>query len=197
MREVELKSVVDDVDACRLRLESAGATLVYAGRLEDRRYDSAERRLAATDYVLRTRVYRSAGGVKAELGWKGPTMYQDGYKIREELGTPVSDPESLATILGHIGFVVTRAIDREIAQYELDGTVVRFERYPRMDLLVEVEGTPEGIERAVVALGLPREGFTSDRLPEFVRRFQERTGETAALCDSELDGTISYSIEDA
>ena len=197
MREVELKSVVDDVDACRARLERAGATLVYAGRLEDRRYDSAERRLAATDYVLRTRVYRSAGGVKAELGWKGPTMYQDGYKVREELGTPVTDPDTLAAILGHVGFIVTRAIDREISQYELEGTVVRFEMYPRMDPLVEVEGTPDGIERAIVVLGLPREGFTSDRLPAFVRRFQERTGQTAALCDSELDGTIIYSVEDA
>jgi hypothetical protein len=124
-------------------------------------------------------------------------MYQGGYKVREELGTPVADPDALATILGHVGFVVTRAIDREIAQYELDGTVVRFERYPRMDPLVEVEGAPEGIEHAIVVLGLPRGGFTSDRLPSFVRRFQERTGETAALCDSELDGTISYSIDDA
>ena len=197
MREVELKSVVDDVDACRRRLEDAGANLVYSGRLEDRRYDSAERRLAATDYVLRTRVYRGPAGIRAELGWKGPTMYQDGYKIREELGTPVADPDSLATILEHVGFVVTRAIDREIAQYELGGTVVRFERYPRMDPLVEVEGTPDGIEHAIVVLGLPRAGFTSDRLPAFVRRFQERTGETAALCDSELDGTTSYSIDDA
>ena len=197
MREVELKSVVDDVEACRLRLERAGATLVYSGRLEDRRYDSADRRLAATDLVLRTRVYRSPAGVKAELGWKGPTMYEDGYKVREELGTPVTDPDSLSTILGHVGFVVTRAIDREIAQYDLDGTVVRFERYPRMDALVEVEGTPDGIERAIVALGLARAGFSSDRLPAFVRRFQDRTGETAALCDSELDGTVAYSIDDA
>ena len=197
MREVELKSVVDDVEACRARLERAGARLVYSGRLEDRRYDSAERRLAATDLVLRTRVYRNPDGVKAELGWKGPTMYQQGYKVREELGTPVSDPDALAAILGHVGFVVTRAIDREIAQYELDGTVVRFERYPRMDQLVEVEGTPDGIEGAIVAIGLPRTGFTSDRLPAFVRRFEERTGQTAALCDSELDGTIIYSVEDA
>lgn len=197
MREVELKSVVDDLDACRGRLARAGARLVFEGRLEDRRYDSADRRLAATDLVLRTRVYRTADGVKAELGWKGPTMYEGGYKVREELGTPVGDADALAAILGHSGFVVTRAIDREIAQYELDGTVVRFEQYPRMDTLVEVEGTPEGIERAVVVLGLAREGFTTDRLPAFVRRFRERTGLEPALCDSELDGTITYSIDDA
>ena len=197
MREVELKSVVADVEECRSRLDAAGATLVFEGRLEDRRYDSPERRLAAQDHVLRTRVYRSPAGVKAEIGWKGPTGYEDGYKVREELGTRVADPDTLSELLGRIGFLVTRAIDREIAQYELDGTVVRFERYPRMDVLVEVEGTPDGIERTIGVLGLPREGFTSERLPAFVRRFQARTGERAAICDAELDGTVAYSLDDA
>ena len=37
MLEVELKSVVDDVDRCRAAVERAGAKLVFAGRLEDRR----------------------------------------------------------------------------------------------------------------------------------------------------------------
>lgn len=197
MREVELKSVVEDIDACRARLEGAGGLLVFAGRLEDRRYDSSDRRLAGVDHVLRTRVYRSADGERAELGWKGPTMYERGYKVREEFGTPVGDHTAMSLILGQIGLVVTRAIDREIAQYEIGGTVVRFERYPRMDALVEVEGTPEGIEQAIGVLALPRAGFSTDRLPEFVRRFRERTGLEAALCDSELDGTIVYSVDDA
>ena len=197
MREVELKSVVDDIAACRVRLQERGAVRTFAGRLEDRRYDSPDRRLAGADHVLRSRVYRTATEVRAELGWKGPTSYDGGYKVREELGTPVADPESLMAILEHLGFIVTRAIDREIEQFELDGTAVRFERYPRMDMLVEVEGTPPGIEAAIAALGLPRGGFTSERLPAFVRRFQERTGEAAALCDSDLDGTTAYDIDDA
>ena len=46
-------------------------------------------------------------------------------------------------------------IDREIWQYDIGGAVVRFERYPRMDDLVEVEGHPAAIEKA---LGIaPRE----------------------------------------
>jgi len=83
-------------------------------------------------------------------------------------------------------------IEREIAQYELEGAAVRFERYPRLDDLVEVEGTPEQIERAITAIGLPRAGFTSERLPDFVRRFEARTGERAALCQSELSGGTHY-----
>jgi hypothetical protein len=89
------------------------------------------------------------------------------------------------------------AIDREIAQYELDGAMVRFERYPRMDDLVEVEGAPASIERAIAALGLPRDGFTTDRLPEFVQRYEARTGQRAAVCDAELTGDASYDVSNA
>lgn len=197
MREVELKSVVEDMDECRARLERAGATLVFEGRLEDRRFDSPERRLAGMDHVLRLRVYRTGTEVRAELGWKGPTSYEQGYKVREELGTPVGDPDTLSAILLRLGYVITRAIDRDIAQYEIEGTTVRFERYPRMDALVEVEGMPEGIEQAIRTLALPREGFTTDRLPAFVRRYRERTGLDAVLCDAELGGATLYSIDDA
>jgi hypothetical protein len=100
-------------------------------------------------------------------------------------------------ILGALGYVITRAIDREIVQYDFEGTIVRFERYPRMDDLVEVEGTPEGIERAIAALGIPRSAFTAERLPAFVRRYQARTGQAAALCDVELAGATPYDLEDA
>lgn len=197
MREVELKAVVDDWDACRRRLERAGAALTFEGRLEDRRYDTPDRALGAEDEVLRLRVYRNDHGTRAELGWKGPTHYDTGYKVREELQAATTDADVLAHILLNLGYIVTRAIDRDIAQYELDGTTVRLERYPRMDDLVEVEGTPEGIERAIDVLGVPRASFTTDRLPQFVERFQERTGERAALCDDELAGVASYELEDA
>lgn len=197
MREVELKAVVDDWDACRRRLERAGAALTFEGRLEDRRYDTPDRALGAEDEVLRLRVYRNDHGTRAELGWKGPTHYDTGYKVREELQAATTDADVLAHILLNLGYIVTRAIDRDIAQYELDGTTVRLERYPRMDDLVEVEGAPEGIERAIDVLGVPRASFTTDRLPQFVERFQERTGERAALCDDELAGVASYELEDA
>jgi hypothetical protein len=68
-------------------------------------------------------------------------------------------------MLTQLGYEVSIAIDRVIEQYDLAGTMVRFEHYPRMDDLVEVEGAPEQIERAIAVLGLARDGFTADRLP--------------------------------
>jgi predicted adenylyl cyclase CyaB len=200
MREVELKALVPDLADARARLERAGARLVYEGRLEDRRYDAPDRSLAARDHVLRLRVYRDAesGAVRtAALDWKGPTGYDAGYKVREELSTDARDPDALAAILERLGYVVTREIHREIAQYEVAGATVRFERYPRMDTLVEVEGVPEAIELAARATGLPREAFTSERLPAFVARYEARTGERAALCDRELAGDYCFSVGDA
>jgi predicted adenylyl cyclase CyaB len=197
MLEVEVKSVVADVDRCRAAVERAGGTVVFAGRLEDRRWDTPDRAMFAKDHVLRVRVYRGGGQLRAELDWKGPTRRDGTYKLREELGTSVGDPEALAAILTELGYEVSIAIDRVIVQYDLAGTMVRFEHYPRMDDLVEVEGTPEQIEQAITVLGLARDGFTTDRLPDFVRRYEERTGERAALSDADLTGDGSFDVSNA
>jgi len=197
MLEVELKSVVDDVARRRAAIESAGATLVFDGRLEDRRYDSPDRALTARDHVLRVRVYRDAAGTRAQLDFKGPTQRDDGYKVREELESHVSDADALVAILDRLGYVVTIAIDRDIVQYDLGGAMIRFERYPRMDDLVEVEGARDAIERAIEALGMPRAGFLMDRLPDFARRFEERTGARAAVSHAALAGDERYDVSNA
>lgn len=197
MLEVELKSVVDDMPRRRAAVEAAGATLTFSGRLEDRRYDKPDRSLTLLDHVLRVRVYRDDQGGRAQLEWKGPTRREDGFKLREELEARVVDADALVAILIQLGYVVTIAIDRVIAQYDLEGAMVRFERYPRMDNLVEVEGTPEQIERAIAVLGMPREGFTSERLPDFALRFQSRTGTHAALSDAALAGNDVFDIANA
>ena len=196
MREVELKAIVDDAAAARDAIRRAGATLTYEGRLEDRRYDTPDFALRLRDQVLRLRVYR-APPVRAMLDWKGPTAYESGYKVREELSTTAGDPDALAALLERLGYVVTREIDRRIEQYQWEGATIRFEHYPRMDVLVEVEGEPSAIERAIATLAMPREAFTTQRLPDFVRIFEERTGERAAICDRELHGDYRYSATDA
>ncbi|HEX6058302.1 MAG TPA: CYTH domain-containing protein, partial [Gemmatimonadaceae bacterium] len=91
MKELELKALVPDLDASRRRIEASGGRLVFEGRLEDRRYDTEPRTLGKRDHVLRVRVYRDASGARAELDWKGPTEYENGYKMREELSAGVAD----------------------------------------------------------------------------------------------------------
>lgn len=197
MREVELKAVVDDLAGTRKRLEKVGAKLVFEGGLSDRRYDVESRVLLERDEVLRVRRYQAPGSSKTYLDWKGPTEIQDVYKIREEISTLIEDFDSLEQILARLGFVVTMEIDREVAQYELGGATIRFETYPRMDVLVEVEGEPDFIEQAIEALGMARGLFNSERLPSFVGRFEQRTGVRAAICARELEGDYSFRSEDS
>lgn len=197
MHEVEVKSVVDDFDGRQARVRAAGAHLVFAGRLEDRRYDTSEFALSERDHVLRLRRQRGSGETRAWLEWKGPTQSETGYKVREEISMPVPDPEVVALLLERLGYVVTREIDRDVVIYSLHGATVRFERYPRMDDLVEVEGSPDAIERAITALGIDRDSFTAERLVEFARRFEERTQTRAALCERELSGDYRYEMAEA
>lgn len=191
MRELELKAVVDNLGARRERLENAGAILEYEGMLLDRRYDLESADLLSRDEVLRVRSYVRSGSVKSYLDWKGPTEIRDVYKTREEISTRVEDADALREVLARLGFVVTMAIDREIAQYKVHGATVRFETYPRMDVLVEVEGDPDAIEKAIEALGMPRGQFTSDRLASFVQRFENRTGVKAAISRDQSEATES------
>jgi predicted adenylyl cyclase CyaB len=192
MREFELKAVVHDLAAARNQLEKAGGTLAYEGRLLDQRYDVESRDLAQRDEVLRVRRYETGASARTYLDWKGPTEMQGAYKIREEISTQVSDFPALEHILARLGFAITMEVDRQIAQYELGGATIRFETYPRMDVLVEVEGEPGTIELAIEALGMARGEFTSERLTSFVERFERRTGVSAAICDRELGGDYRF-----
>jgi predicted adenylyl cyclase CyaB len=187
MTETELKAVVDDLALRRRRVEEGGGVLEKEGYLQDRRWDDAAERIAGRDHVLRVRVFTAHGKVEASIEWKGPTHSTDGYKTREEIGSTVGDATALSEIMERLGLQVTRTIDREIVQYKLCGATVRFESYPRMDDLVEVEGTPEQIERAVAVVGIPRESYTADSLLAFMGRFEQRTGKRPVVCAADLD----------
>jgi adenylate cyclase class IV len=180
--ELELKAVVPDLDALRDRLREAGAVERFCGRMSDRRYDRGGE-LTARDEVLRVRSYRHPDGhAEWVLGWKGPARRSpEGYKQREEIELPMAESTSPDALLRALGYEVVHAIDRDVEVFALDGASLRLERYPRMDTLLEVEGDPAAIERAIAASGLPRADFTADSLAELVRRFEARSGTPAAL----------------
>lgn len=183
--ELELKAVIPDPEVLRARLLAAGAVLRFIGRMSDRRYDRSGGELGLRDQVLRVRTFHPADGrATAILGWKGPVERSpEGYKRRAEIELPVTGGERGAphALLAALGYDVVHAIDREVEVYELEGATLRIERYPRMDPLLEIEGSPAAIERAVDATGIPRAEFTADSLTEFVRRYELRSGQPAAL----------------
>lgn len=182
--------MVQDPAEVRGRLLAAGARPGFAGPMIDRRYDRDDV-LIARDEVLRLRTFVLPGATpEVRLGWKGPTgVTPEGYKVRRELeyeiGGSRAGPEEL---LEALGYREIHRIERYVEYYRLGETDVRLEWYPRMDVLIEIEGDQPGIEAALRATGLPRQGFSADPLRVFAERYAIRTGTPAALATRELSG---------
>ncbi|HEY6783582.1 MAG TPA: hypothetical protein VI159_01450, partial [Gemmatimonadales bacterium] len=100
---------------------------------------------------------------------------------RPEIELGVSDPWTALTLLDRLGYTESMRIERMITVYRLGQATLRVERYPEMDILVEVEGSPEAIEKAIAATGLARGEFLPESLPQFVSRYEKRTGRQARL----------------
>jgi adenylate cyclase class IV len=167
----------------RARLLAAGAEPGFAGLMQDRRYDHDGMLLARAE-VLRLRVLRAPDGSEETLlSWKGPTsITPEGYKGRRELEYQIrgrrASPEELLVALG---FREVHRIDRYVEFFSLGTAALRLEWYPRMDVLLEVEGDAEAIEAGLRATGLPRSEFTADSLNGFAQRYAARTGRPAQL----------------
>lgn len=188
--EIELKAVVPDPAALRQALDDAGAVLRFHGMMRDRRLDRSGE-LTGQDQVLRIRRWMDEEGTTdlAEAGWKGPTTQDEaGYKQREEIEFSVDDGTAALALFGSLGYSVVEAIDRYVEVYDVDDTVVRIEWFPRMHVLVEIEGEREGIEAAIARLGLERNSCLADSLATFARRYGEETGQPAILAEDMLQG---------
>lgn len=177
--ELELKARVDDPAALEAVLQRAGAELVFRGEMQDQRYDRSGN-LQARDEVLRLRTYRGTTSYGV-LAWKGPASVHNGYKRREEHETRLDDPAVASLIVERLGYEVVMRIDRTIAEYRLAQAAVRIEWYPAMDVLVEVEGEPAAIERAIAATGIPRDRFLPEALSFFRADYERRTGRKAQI----------------
>jgi len=189
-QELEVKAPVADPSLLRRHLLESGAESAYRGMLEDRVLDR-DGELKERDEVLRVRTWRPEGAPpRAQMAWKGPTQRTpEGYKVREELEFAVErDGGPALQLLSALGYRVTKAIDRYVEVYHLRGAEARLEWYPHMDVLVEVEGSAEAIEAVLTVSGLPRGAFEPEPLAEFVRRFEARTGEAAAIALADLKG---------
>ena len=174
----------------KARLAAAGAVPGFAGLMSDTRYDR-DGELLARDEVLRVREYRGRDGEhRVILGWKGPTgVSPEGYKTRRELEYDLrprtAPPVELLQALGYRGVLT---IDRYVEYFRLGPAEIRLEWYPRMDVLVEIEGDPAAIELGLEAVGIPRAGYTADALAAFVARYNARNDRPAVLAVADLAG---------
>jgi len=186
MVERELKAAVADPGAVRARLAAAGARVRFEGYMSDRRFDRAGE-LTTRDEVLRIREYRGAdGSSRVKVAWKGPTAVEAGHKVRPEHEFEAAEAEAVRIVIEALGYRQVHQVDRYVEYYELGDAIVRLEWYPRMDVLMEVEGTAVAIDQSIAALGLGRDEYRADSLAAFVGRYEVRTGSRAAVSLVEL-----------
>jgi adenylate cyclase class 2 len=149
-QELEVKFHLQNLPTLEQRLIELGATLSHARVHEiNLRFDRAEGELAQGYRVLRLRQDDAA-----RLTYKGPSSYEQGARLRQEIEFEVSDFEAARALLEALGYEVAMMYEKYRTTYELGGAHVTLDEMPYGNF-VEIEGPdPETIRRVNEHLGL-------------------------------------------
>ena len=150
--EVEVKFLVDDLEAVRRRLVAAGAT-TGAPRVHERnvRFDTADGALLARQALLRLRQ-----DSRVRLTYKGLSDQDAGSeaKIREEIELTVEEFDRMALIFERLGFQAVQSYEKYRTTFHLGDVEVVLDEMPFGDF-VELEGASDAsLKAAAAALGL-------------------------------------------
>lgn len=142
MIEHEVKLAFGSLEAARLAVTAAGGRLIVARRLlDDRLFDTPDRRFGQADKTFRLR----REPARALLTMKGPTL-PGSVKSREETETAVADAEALERILAGLGLEPAFRSEKYREEYALDEATVTVDETP-VGVFVEIEAMPTVIDR--------------------------------------------------
>jgi adenylate cyclase class 2 len=177
-KEVEIKFLVDDIDALTRKLRASGF------RLKTRRthelntlYDTADGTLKQRGELLRIRKYgeqwvltHKAKGKNADEGAR--------HKSRIETQTEIADGKKLDAIVRALGFAPSFAYEKFRAEWS-DGTGdVVIDETP-IGNVAEIEGPVRWIDRTAKALGVGREQYSTKNYATLFAEWKQRTGSNA------------------
>lgn len=172
MLEQEVKLPFPTLEAARHAIHLAGARLVVSRRLlQDRLFDTADRQLREAGCALRVRSDRDAGF----LTFKGPSHAEAAVKTREELETPVADPHTAQLVLRALGYSQVFLGEKYREEYALHGAHIALDEVP-FGVFIEIEGTPEVIERTAAALGKSTADYRLESYPRLHAEWSKSQG---------------------
>lgn len=178
MREVEIKLKLDDAGEARRRLGLAGAVAETPRHFEDNRlYDDPGLSLKAKHQLLRL---RSIGG-KHVLTFKRPpddSAADSRYKVRIEHETTIGDPEAVDAVFRALGFQPVWRYQKYRQAYRMTDVTIDLDETP-IGVFMELEGEPDAIDRAAVALGFG----PADYITKTYRQLHEEAQGDAACGD--------------
>jgi len=134
-QEIEVKYYIADLPALEAKLKHLGAQIVQQRLHEiNLRFDTPDEELKRAFKVLRLRQDKAA-----RLTYKGPSHYQEGARLRQEIEFEVSDFEAARRFLEALGYQVSMMYEKYRAAYELDGVEITLDELPYGDF-AELEG---------------------------------------------------------
>jgi adenylate cyclase class 2 len=148
--EVEVKFLVEELDAARQRLLAAGATLLKPRILEHNiRFDTPGESLRQRDELLRLRQ-----DTAARLTFKGAShsALSSEAKVREEIEVEVSSLAQIALILERLGFRPFQVYEKYRETFHWRGVEIVLDEMP-FGNFIELEGDEAAIKQAAAALG--------------------------------------------
>ncbi|WP_005035232.1 class IV adenylate cyclase [Holophaga foetida] len=147
--ETEVKLPVSDLGALRPLLLARGFRTSVEAQNEKSVLWDRQRELLEKGCALRVRQYGSA----TRLTWKGPKVPDARLKIRPELETGIEDGGVLEGILLELGFAPVLSMEKRREVLTRPGLTACLDEAPFGSYL-ELEGSAEAIQEALVQLGL-------------------------------------------
>ena len=149
-KENEIKVAVPDLNALQLRLRSLGFQILHPRVLESNViYDTPDADLRRRGELIRI---RQAGGTSIFTA-KGPATVTR-HKEREELETPVGDPDTMGLVLQRLGFVPRFRYEKFRTEWAFPGEdgILMVDETP-IGNYMELEGPPDWIDSIALQLG--------------------------------------------
>jgi adenylate cyclase class 2 len=141
MLEIEVKAPCDDLGKIERTLGDLGARFIKEVVQSDVYLSHPSRDFGATDEALRLR----REGDRYTLYYKGPKLDRE-TKTREELASPVPEPESLKLILKRLGFGTVAEVEKRRRIYMLRDVEVSLDQVKGLGGFVELEVQDREIE---------------------------------------------------
>jgi adenylate cyclase class 2 len=169
--EIEVKFLVDDVQAMQTRLLRAGANKTK-DRIFERnvRYDNPWEGLRHKGQLLRL---RADDGVRLTFKGEAQDAGQSEAKVREELEVSLDDFETTAAILERIGFEPFQVYEKYRETWQLDDVEVGLDELP-FGCFVELEGPEAALSPTAEKLGLRWQQRILDNYLLLMAQLQER-----------------------
>lgn len=148
--EIEIKFVINDLEAMRHQLLALGATLKTPRTYEKNIcLDTPENRLAQQGRLLRLRHDR-----RQVITYKEPLPQQDPhFKVRQEHEVDVSDLAQAQAILERLGFVPASRYEKYRETFTYQDAEIVLDEVP-VGLFMEIEGPRPTIRAIVTRLGM-------------------------------------------